>query len=68
MAIPRAFILWADKFSILCPLKLIPPVVGCFKPLMVRNMVVLPAPFDPISVAILPFSTAIEMFLTAGTL
>jgi len=44
-----------------------PPLIR-FNPVMVRRVVLLPAPLAPIKVTISPSSTEIEMSLTAATL
>ncbi len=50
------------------PLNRIVPLFGGSRPLSVRSVVVLPAPFEPISVTTCPASTVNEMPLTAWIL
>ena len=50
------------------PANSIAPELGRFSPEMVRSVVLLPAPFEPIRVTISPSSTEIEMPRTAATL
>ncbi len=48
------------------PAKVIFPARGAMIPLIVRSVVVLPAPFEPIRVTISPSCTSSEMPLSAS--
>ena len=54
--------------SMCLPSSVISPAVGRIMPEMARIVVVLPAPFEPISVTTLPFGTSIEMPCSTWTL
>ena len=54
---PRATMSWGGVCSMACPAKWIVPLRGRFNPEIVRNVVVLPAPFAPSNATISPSST-----------
>ena len=55
--IPRPTICDGGVRVISLPSNLIVPELGCMRPEMVRSVVVLPAPLEPIRATISPFST-----------
>ncbi len=55
---------WKCVMSV--PAKRMLPARGATMPLIVRSVVVLPAPFEPISVTISPSCTSSEMPLSAS--
>ena len=56
---------WPGMPSIRLPLNVISPDLGLINPEIVRNVVDLPAPFEPIKVTISPSLTVTEISLTA---
>jgi len=64
-AIPRRAIRCVGTLSIRFPPKVTVPLSGRTVPSTVRSVVVLPAPFDPISVTISPRATVRETPLSA---
>src|SRR4051812_18362728 len=63
---PSLTISCAGSFLMSVPANVTLPARGAMMPLIVRSVVVLPAPFDPIRVTISPSRTSIEMPLSAS--
>ncbi len=63
--IPRRTRWWAATWVMSAPSNQMEPSRGCIRPLIVFSVVVLPAPFAPISVTISPGWTSMSIPLSA---